>query len=115
MVRMTYVCWDCRRASRLVPYLLEGDPRCAGCRGPLERLSDKVEIPPRDDERAWSELHRSRRAYEEAREDRVAPLRIGRIHELERRIEELRERPGNPDRARLIQEVEQQIARLRAL
>lgn len=115
MVRMTYVCWDCRRASRLVPYLLEGDPRCPECRGVLERLSDKVEIPPRDDPRAWSALRRSRQAYDEAREERVAPLRVERIHELERRIDELRERPENADRARLIQDVEQQIARLRAL
>ena len=114
-MRMTYVCWDCRRASRLVPYLLEDDPRCARCRGPLERLSDKVEIPPRHDERAWADLMRSRREYDEAREERVAPLRVGRIHELERRIDELQGRPENPDRARLIQEVEQQIARLRAL
>lgn len=81
----------------------------------MTAVSDKTEVPPHGDVKAWETLRWYREERPAAAQAGLASRRVERIHELERRIEELRSRPDNKDRRRLVEETEQRIVRIRAL
>lgn len=115
VARLTYVCWNCRRAARNTPWEIGDEaPRCPQCQGELHRLSHKAEIPPRTDERAWDEMRRIGEGLHDEREARRRPLIVQRIHEIERRMLELQTRPPNADRDRLIAKARADIEWLRS-
>lgn len=104
-----YVCFECRINLRRSKVASEA-PRCPSCGNECSCLGYKIPIPPRHDERAWSELldqsrEQALRTLADRREENV---RL--VHELERQIVELSRRPSNPGRERTLSELRSRLA-----
>ncbi|MDR0352203.1 MAG: hypothetical protein LBI02_02200 [Opitutaceae bacterium] len=100
----SWICFDCRRTYRR-PKTALGIQLCIECGGECHCLGYKVEIPKKENAKAWRKLRDACRelALTELEEKREA--RVREIHEAERRIARLGSLAENKDRAKIIEEL----------
>jgi hypothetical protein len=83
--------------------------KCSECADRCESLGHKIEIPRRDDVRAWEGLHQ---AWLEARresQDARARADVQERHRREQELVKLAQRPDNVERQRLMGKLKRRL------
>ena len=123
MCNGTWVCFDCRLAVRrrtwrwvlgFAPWLIGStelaDVRCSKCHKACHFLGPAVEIPPKRDVAAWTQLRDEvSQMRTKALDDRFKGS-VRRRHDLEQKIREFQTRPANSDRDKEIKKLREQLA-----
>lgn len=105
----SWVCFDCRTTQRQ-PKPAKRVPLCTSCGRDCYCLGYKVEIPKKDDLRAWRLLRADCQEREFTALDERRLSRVRAFHEIEKRIRDLEALDQNPGRAKLIKDLRQQLA-----
>ena len=122
MTKGTWVCFDCRLAQRhptwryvaarrpeLIGSVGAGLVRCSKCNEFCVFLGPTIELPPKQDEKAWSRLRAQVAKKRSALQQEVYSQRVRYRHDVEHRIRELQDRPKSEGRDRLIHQLKRRL------
>src|SRR5262245_32803789 len=112
MTKGTWVCFDCRLAQRHPTWKLVakvrpdvigsvGPIRCSKCHGLCSFLGPTIELPPKDNQKAWLRLRSLVAKKRFAIHDELKRKQVRHRHDLERRLRTLEDRPKTVARDRL--------------
>ncbi|MCP4902107.1 MAG: hypothetical protein GY906_34505 [bacterium] len=113
MSNRTWGCFDCRKTVRRDSFI-EETPICPDCGVTCIYIGYQIPIPPRRDQKAWSELREQLRSEAMLRQE-VARIRgVKGRHALEHEITRIEAMSENPGRQALLTQLRKQLAYIKA-